>query len=112
MYIITNKTPDGEYTPSVTNNKEEAINWLRECSINNYVAAFGPFEFHGLVLKDNVYEELVKEGLVEEFIDFINKDLGKTESCSSIDNESSLILYTDETYNNMTIYEIPGKLVV
>lgn len=112
MYVITNRTPDGEYTPTITNSKEEAIDWLRECSINNYVAAYGPLEFGNMILKYDAYDYLVKAGLVEAFIEFINEDVAETESCSKIDDESSIIWYMDETYNNMTIYEFPGKIVV
>lgn len=108
MYIITNRTPDGEYAPSATNSKKEAIEWLRECSINNYVAAYGPIVFGKLTLVGEAYNELKKVGLVDDFIRYVNND----KSGSRIDEDNSIIWYLDESYNNMTIYEMPGKLVV
>lgn len=83
---------------------------LRECSINNYVAAYGPIKFNDMILKDNAYNCLNEAGLIDDFVNFINEDIAKTESCSRINEDSSTVWYIDETYNNMTIYEIPGQI--
>lgn len=97
-FIITNSTPVGDYTPSTTKTIEEAVDWLQECTINNYLAANGPVK-----IKDNEYDnydDIKEDGLIEEMKKIINE----TEDCY-INDKSSYIEYGDGSYNRMEIFK-------
>ena len=40
LYIITNRTEDIEYTPTIVKTKEEAVDWLYKCTAMNLKAAY------------------------------------------------------------------------
>ena len=41
MFIVTNTTSDGEYTPSVFTDKEKAYDWFYSLIVNNLIDAKG-----------------------------------------------------------------------
>ena len=94
MFIITNTTNGGEYTPSKANTLEEARAWLFECTANN-IRAWKGCEYPEL---DNMTDEKVidwgKEKAKEGEIDF------------SFSKDSSEIYYDDDSYNIMNIYDL------
>ena len=92
MYIITNTTMGGEYTPSKAETLEEARRWLLECTANNIRAWKGDEEKS----LSNMTNEEVIEWAEENFslCDF------------SFSPDSSEIWYDDNSYNIMNIYNL------
>ena len=85
MFIITNCTQYGNYTPSVVETKEEAVEWMRECTKNNILAA-----------NDDIDENLSDDEIFKYAEDNMNFKI--------YENESKLY-YPDGNYNIMQIFE-------
>lgn len=98
MYIVTNTTLGGEFTPSKADTMEEAIEWLYETSINNFLTGYSEEIQTNL---PSSYEEIIKEGKLEDIITIINN----TEDCIICKNHSC-ITYVGGSYNIMNIYNI------
>lgn len=105
MFIITNTTDIGEYTPSKTETFEEAQNFMYETTVNNYVAGvrdFSEFAKDTNTERCESYEELKQKNLLKTFLDWMSKD--GTGSCYS--EKSTTVVYADSTFNKMTIYNL------
>ena len=89
MYIITNITTVGEYTPSKANTLEEAKTWLLECTADNIRA-----------WKDDLPSEMTDE----EVIEWATENLCESEF--KFTEYSSYIEYDDHSYNRMQIYNL------
>lgn len=94
MFIITNTTMGGEYTPSKAETFEEARAWLLECTANN-IRAWEGCEYPEL---NDMNNEEVLEWAEEKAED------GLIDFCFS--NDSSEIYYGDDSYNIMNIYNL------
>lgn len=90
MYIVTNTTMGGEYTPSKAETLEEARQWLLECTANNI-----------RIWKEDK-EESLSDMTNEEVIEWAKKNL----SDFSFSPDNSEIWYDDESYNIMNIYNL------
>ena len=90
MYIITNTTMGGEYTPSKAKTLEEAQKWLYECTANNIRA-----------WKDACFPEL-KNMSDKDVIVWAEKNLNNFK----FNNNSSEIYYDNDSYNIMNIYNL------
>lgn len=90
LYIITNRTEDIEYTPTVVKTKKDAIEWLYECTAANIKSCYH---------KKNIpWEEMSNKEIIiwgQENI------LG----CEISENKS-YIPYSCESWQEMNIYEI------
>ena len=91
MYIITNTTATGEYTPSKANTLEEAKAWLLECTAYN-IRAWQGDELPSVDMTDEEVIEWAKDNLVESEFKFTE--------------DSSYIEYDDGSYNRMQIYNL------
>lgn len=100
VYIVTNSTLTGDYTPYVTKSEEDARDWLYECSINNFISSRAPYlvKIGGNTFES--YDEIKDAGLIEEMKEIINKS-----GSSEIDDNSSYIEYGDDSFNRMHIFE-------
>ena len=104
MYIITNTTPTGEYTPSKAETFEEAQDFMVETTINNYTSSgyeFSEFAEQTDTEECSSYEELKERGLVRRFLDWMveNGDAEYSEKSTSV-------YYDDDAFNKMTIYNL------
>lgn len=88
MFIITNCTPEGNYTPTVVKTKIEAINWMTSCTKNNIIASSD--KFNEPVSINEVFE------WAKNNMDF------------KISDEESKLYYSDGSYNIMQIFEFPS----
>ena len=89
MYIITNTTAVGEYTPSKANSLEEAKAWMLECTADNIRAC--------------QEDELPREDMTdEEVIEWAEDNLDEFKFTET----SSYIEYDDGSYNSMNIYNL------
>ena len=94
MFIITNTTCGGEYTPSKAETFEEAKAWLFECTARN-ICAWKASDYPEL--NDMSDEEVLK--WAEE-----QSEEGEIDFCFS--DNSSEIYYDDDSYNIMNIYDL------
>lgn len=104
MFIITNTTPDGEYTPSKAETFEEAQDFMLETTIENYTAGnadFSDFADETETEECSTYAELKEKGLVKRFLDWMveNNDGEYTET-------STAVYYGDDSFNKMNIYNL------
>ena len=110
-YIVTNTTGIGEYTPSVFMTLEESVEWLKECSIRNFIAEYAGtnprIEFEGRMVGEenrDEYKYLKSHNLINKFIsEVINKWEHGDGDCN-ISNYNSVISCKDGTFNQMQIY--------
>lgn len=87
MYIITNTTNIGEYTPSKADTYEEAKAWVIECTSRNIRTWKG--------------NELPSENMTDkEVIEWAKENVNDFEYVE----DSSYIEYEDGSFNRMTIY--------
>ena len=89
MFIITNTTMGGEYTPSKANTFEEAKAWLFECTANNIPA-----------WQEGEHEELSDMSDVE-ILEWASENLDV-----KFNDWGSEIWYDDDSYNIMNIYDL------
>ena len=102
MFIITNTTATGEYTPSKADTFEEAKDFMLETTIENYAAGnadFSDFADETETEECSSYAELKEKGLVDKFLEWAeeNGDLTYTD-------KSTAVYYSDDSFNKMTIY--------
>lgn len=90
MFIITNTTNGGEYTPSKAKTLAEAKKWLCECTADN-IRSWKEDE-----------EEALSDMSDKEVIKWAKENL----SDFSFTPYSSEIWYDDESYNIMHIYNL------
>lgn len=89
MIIVTNATPTGNYTPSVFLDKNNAENWIKECTANN---------IRGYKTKET-------EGMDDdEVIEWSKKHFSKY--CFVFCENKSYIEYSDGSYNLMELFEV------
>lgn len=96
IYIITNTTQIGNYTPSVFTKKENAVQWLKELAVENIKSA---------------YEDELKEGFgeddfdvngnIERILEYASENLDVEISDSKIE-----IYYADDSYNILQLFEV------
>ncbi len=104
MFIITNTIEGDEYIPSRAENMEEAFDWMRECTLDNVFKAWP--ELSKQFIKDHNLEgntmlhALVKNDAVEDFLQFMRDEGIQV----SLEETSSLVVYEDDNYNMMHIY--------
>lgn len=86
MFIVTNCTPKGNYTPSIFKTIKEAYDWMLECTANN-----------------------IKQSTDHEFYGLSNNDVCRW-GCKHMDVKIAIgrteIYYGDDSYNIMEIFEI------
>lgn len=104
MFIITNTIEGSEYTPSRAETMEEAFNWMRECTLDNVFKGWPDLaqqfiEDHNLK-GDNLLQALVDNDAVDDFIEFLHEQGIQV----SLEKTSSLVVYDDDNYNLMNIY--------
>ena len=108
MYIITNVTGYGEYTPSKAKTFDEAVNFMVETTIENYLAGVGDVsefaEMSGLP-ENFSYKELEEKGLTIEFLNWAEK-AGGLNFFINEDSASSRVIYDDDTFNLMHVYDV------
>ena len=89
MFIVTNFTDTGEYTPSKLNTMEEATNWLYECTANNIRSWKG--------------EKLPRTDMSnEEVLEWANDNLDGFE----YDEYGTHIEYGDGAFQEMNVYDL------
>lgn len=113
FYMVSNTTNIGEYTPSVFYNLNDAIEWVQECSIDNFIAGFcggrHPIIFDGRKVnneKRDEYGYMKKNGLVKRFIDEVVNTWEHADGKCFINDTSSEICYNDGSFNHMQIYAV------
>lgn len=131
IYIVTNITSSGEYTPSVFSTLEDAKEWLKECTIKNFLAAVDDETvlynidmkqgtgltmakyLDGLKIEvplknnENVYKILKDYNEIERFLWYIKSNVINGVSVTVSDGyTSSTIEYQDDSSNEMHIYKI------
>lgn len=87
MFIVTNCSPGGNYTPSVFTTIEGARDWMYECTAGNIDAFVDEVDFTGM---SNL--EICQWGR-----DHINAELSEFRT---------VIHYPDYSYNIMEIFEV------
>ena len=119
MFIVTNSTPNGCYTPSVFVHKKDATIFKRNLALNDaYLSSFGEnyaetlddsdidvlnalFRRIGEDLGVNDFNE--KENtLIEGFVTFLEEN-----GCNLTDS-GDYINYSDETFNYIEVFEVPA----
>lgn len=108
MYIITNVTGDGEYTPSKAETFDEAVNFLVETTVNNYLLGIGDVaEFAEMsdLSEDFSYEELEEKGLTIDFLRWAEK-VGGLSFFINEDTAYSRVTYDDDSFNLMHVYNV------
>lgn len=120
IFIVTNSTYGDEYTPSTFDSLKEAQEWLKCVTICNFVNALDdpfvfvskttnkeisidPMEF-GNRDSGDIYEEIVKAGVVDEFYEALNDNEEVDVTARPM---MSCISYGDDSYNRMEIYPVP-----
>lgn len=113
FYMVSNTTNIGEYTPSVFYNLNDAIEWLQECSIENFIAGFcggrHPIMFDGREVnneKRDEYGYMKKNHLVKRFINEVVNVWEHADGKCFINDASSEICYNDGSFNHMQIYAV------
>lgn len=97
MFIVTNATANGNYIPSVFTNREDALNWMYECTADNLRSC-----------SISIPEELEEDDKATcEWcaINIKNMDIEVT------DNETR-IYYSDDSFNIMEIFEVELEVKV
>ena len=97
MFIITNCTDTGNYTPSKADTYEDAYAWMVECTAENIKKAYGY----------DIEEETGKkpdELSVDDVIDWAEDNLDGY--IFSIDDEKSYVEYSDGSFNEMKIFDL------
>lgn len=112
-FLVTNTTGFAEYTPSVFSSIKEASDWLKECSIRNFIGGFanGP---HPIVFDDrkigvgnrDEYQYMKSNRLIDRFIKEVVNSWEHGDGDCFINNFNSCISYADGTFNNMQVYEV------
>ena len=112
-FLVTNTTGFAEYTPSIFSSIKEASDWLKECSIRNFIGGFanGP---HPIVFDDrkigvgnrDEYQYMKANGLIDRFIKEVVNSWEHGDGDCFINNFNSCISYADGTFNNMQVYEV------
>ena len=91
MFIVTNATPTGNYTPSVFTNFEDAQYWMYQCTADNLRNC-------GISYPEELEED--DKAICEWF----------TMNIESIDVEvtdkAAHIYYSDDSFNIMEIFEV------
>lgn len=90
LYIITNRTESIEYTPTVVKTKKEAIEWLYECTAANIKSCYHE--------KNIPWEKMSNK----EIIIWGQENISEFE----ISENKSYLPYSDESWQEMNIYEI------
>lgn len=93
LYIITNRTEDIEYTPTVVKTRKEAIDWMRECTANNIALKFRK-------------ECVKKDAEIKEIIIWAERNI----SGFSISENRSFLPYDDTSWQEMNIYKYQKHL--
>lgn len=88
MYIITNSTLCGDYTPSTADTLEEARAWMQECTAEN--------------IRSSLEGDLCCGMTDAEIIAWAKDNLEYFE----FDEMHSYIQYNDDSYNLMHIYNV------
>ena len=127
IYLVTNVTGDGEYTPSVFTTLNAAKDWLKECTIKNFLAAvdtddvsyeidtthkWGFTSAFKVPLKndENIYKVLKDYNETEKFLWYINSDVIEGVVVEVSNNYmASTIVYKDDSFNEMHIHKISRK---
>lgn len=89
LYVVTNRTNDGVYTPSLFTDLDSAKQWILECTVDNLKGAYNCL----LGKDDNDIIEWAKNKAADGTLDF-----------EFIDTES-YIGYTDGSCNHMQLFE-------
>ena len=108
MYIITNVTDCGEYTPSKAETFDEAVDFMVGTTINNYINGVGEvsdFAEEVGISEDFSYEELKEKDLVNEFLNWAESVGGLNFSINE-DDAHSRVTYDDDTFNLMHVYNL------
>ena len=95
IYVVTNTTPIGSYTPSVFTKKENAVQWRKECAADNIYSAYED------ELKEG-FDDLEFERSTEAILEFADRELDEVEIHS---NEID-IYYADDSYNILQLFEV------
>lgn len=99
MYIVTNSTPEGNYTPSTFTNKDDAIKWMKECSAYNIKAAFD-YELEEEFGEEIYNEDFDIDGNIEHILEYAKENLDVEISEDKIE-----IYYADDSYNILQLFE-------
>ena len=86
MFIVTNCTPTGNYTPNVFKEMKDAIDWIYECTANNIKACTD---------KDLSNMTNIEVCHAAEYFMDCKISLYRTE-----------LYYSDDTYNIMELFEV------
>jgi len=114
MYIVTNATISGNYTPSLFAKKEDARDWFYELAVNDLIDAYDSDMIEILCNHVKSVAQNVLEKIVTYLSDFDNdgdvmagKDLGVDKNASYIAKGREII----EEFNSlMRINDIPWEL--
>lgn len=97
MFIITNCTDSGNYTPSKADTYKDAFAWMVECTADNIRSAY-----HYEIEEDT--GKSVDELSVDDIIDWAKDNLDGY--IFDIDDEKSYIEYSDGSFNEMKIFDL------
>ena len=98
MFIITNCTASGNYTPSKAETYEEAYAWMVECTAENIRNAY-KYEFDGDTEPDSIWKLSDKEVIAwaKENADMY---------AFNITDNFSYVEYSDGNFNEMQIFDL------
>mgnify|MGYP005947924705 FL=1 len=110
MFILTNCTPQGNYTPSLFDTEKEAVNFSKQLFCENYISAFeNNFDEEDIIelfccanncKAINICEN---EDLIDDFINFVcNKD---KENDFEYTEKEWRINYSDNSFNIIEIFD-------
>ena len=119
MFIVTNTSRDGTYTPSVFVRKEDAENFKRNLALRN-----AWLSMHGENYAENLFSSSIdtlnelfrrigdnlsysafsdeERELIDGFIEFL-----ESKGCSFY-QRADYILYGDDSYNSIQLFEVPA----
>ena len=97
MFIITNCTQEGNYTPSKADTYEEAYAWMVECTAENIRAGYG----HDIEDETGISANDMSDS---DIIDWAEENMDGYDF--SMDKFNSTIVYTDGNFNEMKIFNL------
>lgn len=101
IYIVTNTTPTGNYTPSIFTKATKAYKWMKELAVENIKAAYEDElkeEFEDLYGSD----DLEFEGSEEAILEFADENLDDVK----IYTDEIDIYYGDDSFNIIQLFEV------
>lgn len=106
MYIVTNATVEGNYTPSIFKSFNEAQKWMIECAASNILRAFSK-ELDNVIYSDVKDLERRTKDKYEEARNILSFAALNIDGVK-IQKDKIVIDYSDGNFNILELFEVEG----